>query len=126
MLTRLCSLAFTEILEEIRHTWGSQSASPQFWAQDENLGSLVQHITFAAVAAGNLGCYTVLNRLYETHKIRAWDFLNHRDITVHAHHATFRSWLGYRYVLPEIVVGRFAEDFGEQGHGILWYLKVAE
>ncbi|OAL45382.1 hypothetical protein IQ07DRAFT_684305 [Pyrenochaeta sp. DS3sAY3a] len=118
-------IAFTDILEKIRHTWGSQSASPRSWAQDEELGSLVQHLTFAAVAAGDQGYYTVLNQLYETYQIRAWDFLNHRDMTVHVHHFNFRSWRGHRYILPEAVVRDFDEDFGGNGHGIFGYSKVA-
>ncbi|ORY01424.1 hypothetical protein BCR34DRAFT_637258 [Clohesyomyces aquaticus] len=108
------SMAFTEILERIRHTW------------DEKLGSLVQHLTFAAVAAGDRGYYTVLNQLYKTYQIRAWDFLNHRDITVHIHHLAFRSWRGHRYILPKAVVGRFGGEFGGNGHDILGYLKAAE
>ncbi|PVI05632.1 hypothetical protein DM02DRAFT_685435 [Periconia macrospinosa] len=119
-------IAFTDILERIRRTWGSQSASPQSWAQDEEFGSLVQHITFAAVAAGDQGYYTVLNQLYETYQIRAWDFLHYRDITVHAHHFQFRSWRGYRYILPYAVVRPFVDEFSGNGHGILGYLKVAE
>lgn len=118
-------IAFTDILESIRRTWGSLSASPRSWAQDEEFGSLVQHLTFAAVAAGDQGYYTVLNQLYETYRIRAWDFLNHRDLTVHAHHPRFRSWRGYRYILPDAVVRLFAKDFSGNGHGILGYLKVA-
>ncbi|KAI9701623.1 MAG: hypothetical protein M1820_006394 [Bogoriella megaspora] len=119
-------LAFTDILERVRHTWGSKSTSPQSWAQDEKLGSLFQHLTFAAVAAGDMGYYTILNRLYETYQIRAWDFLNHRDITVHTHHPQFRSWLGYRYILPDAVAGPFRNEFGGIGHSILGYLKAAE
>jgi hypothetical protein len=119
-------IAFTDILEKIRHTWGSQSASPQSWAQDEELGSLVQHLTFAAVAAGDYGYYTVLNQLYEIYQIRAWDFLHHRDMTVHIHHFQFRSWRGYRYILPDAVVRPFDGEFSRNCHGILGYLKVAE
>lgn len=120
------SLAFTDILERIRHTWGDQSGSPQSWARDEVLRELVQHITFAAVAAGDQGYYTVLNDLYQKHKICAWDFMNHCDWTIHSHHGAFRSWRGYRYVLPDATVKQFGYAFGMNGHGILGYLKVAE
>lgn len=119
-------LAFTDILERIRHTWGSQSASPQSWARDEELGSLVQHLTFAAVAAGDQGYYTVLNSLYDTYQIRAWDFLNHRDITINSHYFGFRSWRGYRYVFSDEIERPFVNEFGDNGHSILGYLKVAE
>ncbi|KAF2127856.1 hypothetical protein P153DRAFT_376802 [Dothidotthia symphoricarpi CBS 119687] len=119
-------LAFTDILEHIRTTCGSASPSPQPWAVDSNLGSLFQHFTFAAVAAGDQGYYTVLNNLYERYKIRAWDFLNHRDMTVHTHHFALRSWRGHRYILPEAVVGQYSAEFGHQGHFILGYLKAAE
>ncbi|CAI6327759.1 unnamed protein product [Periconia digitata] len=119
-------LAFSEILERIRNRWGSGSDSPQPWAKDENLGSLVQHLTFAAVSAGDFGYYSALNRLYEKHHIRAWDFFNHRDITVHIHHIQFRTWRGHRYTLPEAVVRPFSNEFGGQGHNILGYLKAAE
>ncbi|KAH7130694.1 hypothetical protein B0J11DRAFT_430374, partial [Dendryphion nanum] len=119
-------LAFTEILEGIRHRWGSQSESPQLWAQDKDLGSLVQHLTFAAVSAGDQGYYTILNDLYCEYQIRAWDFLSHRDTTVHIHYLSFRSWRGYRYVLGEAVVGQFFDSFGGNGHNILGYLKAVE
>ncbi|KAF7190458.1 hypothetical protein HII31_08172 [Pseudocercospora fuligena] len=119
-------LAFTDILEHIRKTYGSASSSPQAWAADDNLGALIQHITFAAVAAADQGYYTVLNRLYERHGVRAWDFMNHRDWTQHIHHFAFRSWRGYKYILPEAVVGQFNAEFGDQGHFILGYLKAAE
>lgn len=119
-------MAFTDILHTIRHTWGSQCASPQSWAQDEALGSLVQHLTFAAVAAGDQGYYTVLNDLYDKYQIRAWDFFNHRDMTIHIHDWGFRSWLGYRYVLRDNVVWQFRDAFSGNGHGMLGYLKVAE
>lgn len=119
-------MAFTDILERIRHTWGDQSGSPQSWARDEVLRELVQHITFAAVAAGDIGYYTVLNDLYHKYQIRAWDFMNHRDWTVHIHHWSFRSWRGYRYVLPDAMVRQFGDEFGGNGHGIWGYLRVAE
>ncbi|EUC41735.1 hypothetical protein COCMIDRAFT_29552 [Bipolaris oryzae ATCC 44560] len=119
-------MAFTDILERIRHTWGDQSGSPQSWARDEVLRELVQHITFAAVAAGDQGYYTLLNDLYDRYQIRAWDFMNHCDWTVNFHHGAFRSWRGYRYVLPDAMVRQFGGDFGGNGHGILGYLKVAE
>ncbi|EME83603.1 uncharacterized protein MYCFIDRAFT_136419 [Pseudocercospora fijiensis CIRAD86] len=118
--------SFTEILEHIRKTYGSTSPAAQTWASDEKLGNLIQHITFAAVAAGDRGHYTLLNRLYEQYCIRAWDFMNHRDLTQHIHHFAFRSWRGYRYILPEAVVGHFHAEFGDQGHCILGYLKAAE
>ncbi|KAI8931193.1 hypothetical protein NX059_011543 [Plenodomus lindquistii] len=72
-------LAFSDILDQIRKTYGSTSASPQTWAIDSNLGSLVQHFTFAAVAAADQGYYTVLNELYMRYQIRPWDFMNHLD-----------------------------------------------
>ncbi|XP_014562611.1 hypothetical protein COCVIDRAFT_32541 [Bipolaris victoriae FI3] len=119
-------MAFTDILERIRHTWGDPSGSPQSWARDEVLRELVQHITFAAVAAGDQGYYTVLNDLYDKYQIRAWDFMNRYDFTVNFHHGAFRSWRGYRYVLPDAMVRQFSGEFGLNAHGILGYLKVAE
>ncbi|CAN9172557.1 unnamed protein product [Alternaria alternata] len=47
------TMAFTDILEHIRHTYGSESPSPQDWAGDNNIGTLVQHLTFAAMAAAS-------------------------------------------------------------------------
>ncbi|KAF2006155.1 hypothetical protein P154DRAFT_559300 [Amniculicola lignicola CBS 123094] len=119
-------IAFTDILERIRCTRGLQSGSPQSWAQDKELGSLVQHLTFAAVPAGDQGYYTVLNQLYETHQIRAWIFLNHRDRTVLIHPFQFRSWRGYQYILPDAVVRFFGNEFSANGHCILGYMKAAE
>ncbi|KAH9869063.1 hypothetical protein J1614_008140 [Plenodomus biglobosus] len=122
----VAGLAFTDLLNHIRNTYGSASPSPQSWATDSNLGSLVQHLTFCAVAAADQGYYTILNELYERYQIRAWDFMNHLDWTVHAHHFAFRSWRGHRYILPDAVIGRFKGEFGPQGHGMLGYLKAAE
>ncbi|KAF2034490.1 hypothetical protein EK21DRAFT_97575 [Setomelanomma holmii] len=109
------TMAFTDIVEHIRNTWGSH-----------NLGSLLQHLTFAAVAAGDQGFHTVLNNLYERYQIKAWDFMSHRDWTVHTHHFAFRSWRGHRYILPEAVVQHCGAEFGPQGHFILGCLKAAE
>jgi hypothetical protein len=110
----------------IRDNWGSASPAPQPWAQDDRLESLVQHLTFAAVAAGDQGYYTVLNDLYDKHQIRAWNFVNHRDITHNFHHLAFRSWRGYQYILPDAVVQQFAHEFGGHNHNIGGYLKAAE
>jgi hypothetical protein len=119
-------MAFTDILEQIRNVWGSESMEPQAWAEDQCLGTLVQHLTFAAVAAGDQGYYTVLNMLYEKYGIRAWNFVNHRDWTLHSHHFRFRSWRGHQYFLPDAVVGQFFHEFTLNGHSILGYLKAAE
>lgn len=115
-----------DMVEHIRSTLGSLASNPNPWAIDESLGSLIQHLTFAAFASADQGYYTVLNQLYEKYQIRAWDFVNHKDITVHFHDFRFRSWRGYRYILPDEVVRDFEGDFGDQGHGILGYLKAAE
>ncbi|KAH7079352.1 hypothetical protein BKA63DRAFT_563987 [Paraphoma chrysanthemicola] len=119
-------LAFTEILEHIRSTWGSESSASHDWAVDSHLNSLVQHLTFAAVAAADQGYYTVLNSLYERYQIRAWDFMNHKDWTAHTHDLAFRSWRGHRYILPDAVVRHLDAEFGPQGHFMLGYLKAAE
>jgi hypothetical protein len=119
-------MAITDVLEHIRSTYGSQSPAPQDWAADSNLGCLLQHLTFAAVAAAGQGFHTVLNDLYERYQICAWDFMNHRDSTVRIHHFAFRSWRGHRYMLPDAVVGPFSAEFGPQGHFILGYFKAAE
>jgi hypothetical protein len=120
-------LAFKDILHHIRGTWGSPANSPQKWARDENIGSVVQHITFAAFSSGDIGYYTDLNNLYDEYHIPAWDFFHHADWTVHFHHFAFRSWRGYRYTLPEEIVGQFYKDFEiPLCHGILGYLKTAE
>jgi hypothetical protein len=58
-------MAFIDILNHIRCTYGSSSSSPHDWAADYNLGALLSHLKFAAVAAGNRGFHTVLNNLYE-------------------------------------------------------------
>lgn len=119
-------MAFTDILEHIRSTYGSQSTSSQPWAKDETLGALIQHLTFAAFAAADEGYHTILNHLYEKYQIRAWDFMNHRDITVHLHDLAFRSWRGHRYRLPDAVVRFCKAEFGPPGHFIVGYLKAAE
>jgi hypothetical protein len=64
-------MSFTKIFEHLRKTYGSLSASSQDWALDNNLGALVQHLTFAAVGAADQGFHTVLNSLYERYAIRA-------------------------------------------------------
>jgi hypothetical protein len=74
-------MAFTDILEYGRSTYGSQSSFPQECAANRNLDSLFQHLTFAAIAAADRGYHTGLNRLYEEHPISAWAFVNHREIT---------------------------------------------
>jgi hypothetical protein len=125
-LTRSQSLAFTEILEHIRSTYGSKSASPQDWAVDSSLGSVLTHLTFAAVAAGDIGFHTVLNRLYERYHIKAWDFWHYNDWTRHTHDDEFRSWRGYRYTLPHAVVQYCEADFGGVNHSIQGYWKAAE
>ncbi|KAF2727423.1 hypothetical protein EJ04DRAFT_594984 [Polyplosphaeria fusca] len=119
-------LAFMNIVEHVRGKYGSASSSPQQWAKDENLGSLIQHFTFAAVSSADQGYYTVLNELYGKHKIRAWDFMNHKDVTVHAHFFAFRAWRGHRYILPDAVERFFESEFGPQSNCILGYLKAAE
>jgi hypothetical protein len=118
-------MAFTDILEHIRSTYGSQSSSPQDWAVDDNLGSLLQHLTFAAVAAADQGFHTVLNDLYERYAIRAWDFMNHRDWTRHMHELAFRSWRGHRYILPDAAVQHCQAEFGPQAHFISGYLEAS-
>lgn len=120
------SMAFTDILEHVRSMYGSQSSSPQTWAVDSNLHSLIQHLTFAAVAAADKGFHTVLNNLYERYSIRAWDFMNHKDWTRQTHDLAFRSWRGHRYILPDAVVRHYEAEFGPQAHFILGYLKAAE
>ncbi|CAI9635564.1 unnamed protein product [Alternaria burnsii] len=120
------TMAFTDILEHIRCTYGSESAPSQAWAEDNNIGNLVQHLTFAAMAAGDQGFHTVLNNLYERHAIRAWDFMHYQDWTRHAHDLAFRSWRGHRYILPDAVVRHHQAEFGQHGHSILGYLGVAE
>jgi hypothetical protein len=120
------SMAFTEILQHIRSTYGSASPSPQDWATDSNLGNLISHLTFAAVGAGDQGFHTVLNRLYEDYQMPAWDFWNHKDNTGHWHDFAFRSWRGHRYILPDAVVRYCEADFGQHAHGIRGYWKAAE
>ncbi|KAF2844588.1 hypothetical protein T440DRAFT_473266 [Plenodomus tracheiphilus IPT5] len=119
-------LAFTDILNHIRSTYGSASPSPQAWAIDSNLGTLIQHFTFAAVGPADQGYYTILYQLYERYQIRAWDFMNHMDWTVHTHYFAFRAWRGHRYILPDAVVGQFKGEFGPQNHWIFRYLKAVE
>ncbi|KAH8723125.1 hypothetical protein GQ44DRAFT_657310 [Phaeosphaeriaceae sp. PMI808] len=120
------TMAFTDILEYVRSTYGSESHSPQTWASDNNLSSLFQHLTFAAVAAADQGFHTILNYLYERHQIRAWDFMNHMDWTRHFHDWAFRSWRGHRYIFPDAVVRQYKAEFGPQNHFLLGYLKAVE
>lgn len=115
-----------EIIEYIRSSFGVRSSQPQDWAKDENLGSLIQHLTFAAVGAGDQGFYSVLNNMYERYGIRAWDFVHYDDVTRHVHHSTFRAWRGHRYILPDAVVQHYKAEFGPQNHFIAGYLKAAE
>lgn len=118
-------MAFLHILEHIRSTWGSSSTAPQAWAEDANLPILVQHLTFAAVPAGDQGYYTILNDLYRKYQIRAWDFMCHYDLTQHLHHWAFRSWRGHRYVLEDNIVRYCDGSFGREGHAMK-NLKAAE
>ncbi|KAH6288706.1 hypothetical protein HBI39_215510 [Parastagonospora nodorum] len=120
------TMAFMDIVHHVRTTWGSESPAPCDWAKDEGFASLIQHLTFAAVAAGDQGFHTVLNNVYEHYSIRAWDFMHHNDITRHAHHPAFRSFRGYRYILPDAIVRHFGAEFGPVGHWILGYLKAAQ
>ena len=115
-----------DMIEHIRHTYGTQSRAPQPWAKDESLGSLVQHLTFGAFAAADQGYYTELNNMYLKYQIRAWNFFSHKDTTLHAHAYCFRFWRGHRYILPDAVVKFLDADFEPQGHDILGYLKAAE
>lgn len=115
-----------DILTRIRTRWGPQSTQQQSWAKDEELGALVQHLTFAAMPAGDIGYYPVLNELYATYSIRAWDFMSHNDRTQHFHPFVFRSWRGHRYILPDAVVGCCGDTFSQHGHEILGDLKAAE
>ncbi|KAF1921321.1 hypothetical protein BDU57DRAFT_510070 [Ampelomyces quisqualis] len=120
------TLAFTDILQYIRCTYGANAPDPQSWAADGNLGHVLQHITFAALGAADQGYHAVLNGLYERYSIRAWDFMNHEDKTRHVHDLAFRSWRGHRYILPDAVVRHCDGAFGSDGHLILGYLKAAE
>ncbi|PVH92202.1 hypothetical protein DM02DRAFT_701083 [Periconia macrospinosa] len=91
-------IAFPDILELIRSSWGSKSTLPKLWAEDGNLGSLVQHLTFAALEGGTEDSYTALNLLYETHLIRAWDFCHYDDKIAETHYYEFQDlWRGRRY-----------------------------
>lgn len=58
-------MAFMNIVEHIRKVWGSRSLSPGDWAEDGNLDAVLQHLTLAAVAAGDQGFYTVLSSFYD-------------------------------------------------------------
>ncbi|PSN75575.1 hypothetical protein BS50DRAFT_628744 [Corynespora cassiicola Philippines] len=89
-------IAYAYILEQVRKKWGYKSAQKHPQAEDTNLGSLIQHITFAACGAGDGGYYTVLNQLYERNLIRAWDFVNDRDRTIDGHHSSSCTWRGYQ------------------------------
>jgi hypothetical protein len=84
-------MAFMDIIEHIRNTYGTKSTSPYDWAKDDTLGALLQHLTFAAMAAGDQGYYTILNNVYDRFGLRAWDFMNHKDVTRKAHYRAFRS-----------------------------------
>jgi len=52
--------------------------------------------------------------------------MNHRDSTRHTHHFAFRSWRGYRYILPDAVVRYFEAQIGPHGHQIEGYAKAAQ
>ncbi|TGO56839.1 hypothetical protein BOTNAR_0214g00060 [Botryotinia narcissicola] len=120
------TLGFTSIVEHVRHTYGSQCSSPQDWASDDNLGSLIQHLTFASTGAGDMGYLTLLNEYYERYHIRAWDFLNHWDRTPRFPPYHFRNWRGHRYILPQEVTCNFEAEFGPMGHLIHGYYQSAE
>lgn len=119
-------MAFAVIVEHLRDTYGSSSSSCQEWAKDQNFGCLVQHLTFAAIAAGDKGFHTVLNHLYDRYQICAWDFMNYIDWMRNFHYLWLRSWRGHRYILPNAVVSRFQGEFGQHNHPILRYLKSVE
>ncbi|KAF1968973.1 hypothetical protein BU23DRAFT_582911 [Bimuria novae-zelandiae CBS 107.79] len=120
------TFADIDIVEHIRNTWGTQSIGPQEWTKEESLGSLVQHLTVAAIGAADQGYYTTLNDFYGQYQIRAWDFMSTSDTSLHTHFNEFRAWRGYHYILPRVIAGQFDNDFGAQGHGILGYFRVAE
>jgi len=120
------SLGFTDIIEHIRHIYGSQCSSPQDWASDHTLGSLIQHLTFASTGAGDQGYLTLFNELYERYQIRAWDFLNQWDWTQSLPPYHFRCWRGHRYILSDEVTHRFGAGFGPLGHCIQGYYQAAE
>lgn len=103
-------MAFTDILNYVRKEFGTGSVRPETWAdyarnilglgsaksdrtwaENGNLGSLFQHLTFAEYPAADMGYHTRLNRTYETYKIPAWDFVNHRDQTSWLHIPHFKS-----------------------------------
>jgi hypothetical protein len=120
------SLGFTDIIEHIRHIYGSQCSSPQDWASDHTLGSLIQHLTFASTGAGDQGYLTLINELYERYQIQAWDFLNQSDWTQSLPPYHFRCWRGHRYILSDEVTHRFGAGFGPLGHCIQGYYQAAE
>lgn len=121
-------LGFTEILHHIRNTYGTSSPSPRAWAHDNNLHSLLPHLTFASTGAADQSYLTNLNNLYAQHLIRAWDFVNHCDQTqfLSRFPFPFHAWRGHRYILPHEVTWRFDGAFGGNGHGMKGYWEVAE
>ena len=120
------SLAFTDIVKEIRHQYGSENSSPQGWAEDSNIRNIVKHITFSEFPAADISYHTMLNELYERYQIPACDIVNHADQTSLTHILHFRSWRGYHYKLPAEVIDHVAPSFGPQGHLMEGYMKAAE
>jgi hypothetical protein len=115
-----------DIVEALRENYGSRNRTPRAWAQDDQLGKLIRHITFTEFGASGEDFNMHLNEFYERYHIPAWDFVHPHDFTSGIHMPFFRSPHGHRYVLPKQAVEPFEKDYGDQRHEMGGYVKSME
>lgn len=118
-------LAIMDIVEHIR-TFGSQSTTPRPWALDDQLGSLIRHVTFAEFGASGKEYNLHLNQFYERYSIPAWDFVHPHDFTSRLHLPFLRAPRGHRYVLPDVAVRQFEKEYAAGRHDMPGYLRSLE
>lgn len=119
-------LAFIDIVEHLRRTFGDASSSPHPWCSDHNLTYTIRHITFAEFAASSSSYNAHLNAYYSKYQIPAWDFVHPHDFTSRLHLPFFRSWRGHRYVLPKASVQPFEREYAAGRHDMPGYMKSME
>lgn len=115
-----------DIVEHIRHQYGSASSSPFPWASDSSLARLIQHITFAEFAAASPSYHQHLNAFYSHYQIPAWDIVHPQDFTSRLHMPFFRGWRGYRYELPKEATRGLEKEFAAGRHDMPGYLAACK
>jgi hypothetical protein len=119
-------LAIMDIVEHTRQEYGSENSNPRRWAQDDQLGSLIRHISFAEYGASGGDYNQHLNEFSKRYSIPGWDFVHPHDFTSGIHLPFFRAPHGHRYVLPDEAIASFEREYGNQRHEMEGYVKSME